>query len=182
MWPTALSKLFSISLLDKWNSSQSSFLLSFKIQVKTPIIAQMTWFSTKLRTCTVISRLCYSAVLATSMMTIGTMNKTNDATPVSFEGIPKEWEITSSQIRLHCIDGKPVELGRYFENLLSYLHSEALFKIWQLLIWGRLEPCTSSKYFEVHVHSWHIPALHCFQNWDSTSGMTSTLNSNLRLS
>ena len=68
-----------------------------------------------------------TAVLSTSMMTIGTIDQTDDSTPVSFEGIPPEWEIKSSQIKLHCIDGKPVELGRYIHIWLSYhRHSMAL--------------------------------------------------------
>ena len=57
-------------------------------------------------------KIVLTAVLAMSMMTIGTINVSTDNTPVSFDGIPEDWEIKSSQIRLHCVDGKPVELGR----------------------------------------------------------------------
>ena len=45
-------------------------------------------------------------------MTIENIDRSDDDTPVSFEGIPPEWEIKSNQIKLHCVDGKPIELGR----------------------------------------------------------------------
>ena len=51
-------------------------------------------------------------MLSTQLMTIENINRTDDDTPVSFDGIPPEWEIKPNQIKLHCTDGKPIELGR----------------------------------------------------------------------
>lgn len=51
-----------------------------------------------------------------------------DAEDVSstFEGIPPEWEIKSSQIKLHCVDSRPVELGRGGFGVVLYatVHKE----------------------------------------------------------
>ena len=45
-------------------------------------------------------------------MTVST--RLEDSLDSSYEtdGIPKEWEIKDNQLKLHCFDGKPVELGR----------------------------------------------------------------------
>lgn len=56
--------------------------------------------------------LSYFAVMSTGLMTIENIDRSDDDTPVSFEGIPPEWEIKPNQIKLHCVDGKPIELGR----------------------------------------------------------------------
>ena len=52
------------------------------------------------------------AALATQLLTINNIDAADDMASVSFNGIPPEWEIKTNQIRLHCIDGKPIELGR----------------------------------------------------------------------
>ena len=52
------------------------------------------------------------AVISTDLMTIRDINCSEDDTPVSFEGIPPEWEIKKDMLKLHCIEGKPIELGR----------------------------------------------------------------------
>ena len=52
------------------------------------------------------------AVIATDLMTIQNIDRTEDDTPVSFEGVPPQWEIKKNMLKLHCIDAKPIELGR----------------------------------------------------------------------
>ena len=53
-------------------------------------------------------------------MTIQDIDRSEDETPVSFQGIPLEWEIKTSMLKLHCIDGKPIELGRGGHGVVLY--------------------------------------------------------------
>ena len=53
-------------------------------------------------------------------MTILDIDRSEDETPVSFEGIPPNWEIKKDMMKLHCIDGKPIELGRGGYGVVLY--------------------------------------------------------------
>ena len=50
--------------------------------------------------------------MSTELMTIANIDQTDDDTALALDGIPPEWEIKPNQIKLHCMDGKPIELGR----------------------------------------------------------------------
>ena len=45
-------------------------------------------------------------------MTVITRSQNSNDPPKGMESVPKEWELKDKQLKLHCIDGKPVELGR----------------------------------------------------------------------
>ena len=55
-------------------------------------------------------------------MTIRDIDLSEDETPVSFalEGIPPEWDIKKDMLKLHCIEGKPIELGRGGYGVVLY--------------------------------------------------------------
>ena len=55
-------------------------------------------------------------------MTIRDIDQSEDETPVSFalDGIPPEWEIKKDMLKLHCIEGKPIELGRGGYGVVLY--------------------------------------------------------------
>ena len=60
------------------------------------------------------------AVISTDLMTIRDIDRSEDDTPLSFEGIPSEWEIKKDMLKLHCIEGKPIELGRGGYGVVLY--------------------------------------------------------------
>ena len=51
------------------------------------------------------------AVLSTSLRTVRTVVRGPDESPTA-QSIPQEWEIKENELKLHCMDGRPVELGR----------------------------------------------------------------------
>ena len=54
-------------------------------------------------------------------MTIEDIDRPADgAAPVTFDGIPPEWEIKANELKLHCVDGKPIELGRGGYGVVLY--------------------------------------------------------------
>ena len=52
----------------------------------------------------------FLAVTPNGQMAI--QNLGNAENSAIFEGIRADWEISTENIKLHCIDGKPIELGR----------------------------------------------------------------------
>ena len=59
-------------------------------------------------------------VVSTELMTIDDISQPEDIDPAAFEGIPPEWEIKSNELKLHCVDGKPIELGRGGYGVVLY--------------------------------------------------------------
>ena len=53
-------------------------------------------------------------------MTIDDINQSDASNPVAFEGIPPQWEIKANELKLHCVDGKPIELGRGGYGIVLY--------------------------------------------------------------
>ena len=51
------------------------------------------------------------AVLSSSLRTVRTVSQDSHETPTA-QSIPQEWEIKENELKLHCIDGRPIELGR----------------------------------------------------------------------
>ena len=59
-------------------------------------------------------------VMHTGLMTIENLDSIDG--PTTFEGIPPEWEIKSDEIRLKCVDGLPIELGRCLAAKLQHCY------------------------------------------------------------
>ena len=66
------------------------------------------------------------AVISTDLMTICDIDRSEDDTPVAFEGIPPDWEIKKDMLKLHCVEGKPIELGRGGYGVVLYGDSYCL--------------------------------------------------------
>ena len=77
-------------------------------------------------------------------MTIQDIDCSEDDTPVSFEGIPPEWEIKTNMLKLRCVDGKPIELGRGGYGVVLYGEIEHLLPVCPLK--GQLKSCCGYVY------------------------------------
>ena len=79
---------------------------------------------------TILTTCCGVAVVGpTELMTIQDIDRSEDNTPVTLEGIPNNWEIKAGMLKLHCKDGRPIELGRGGYGVVLYGEDAPLMRI-----------------------------------------------------